>query len=741
MPVPVASAAGPALPNGLIAFRSAKGIGVVDPRSGRERLLLSVPPGCNSAAGGVGPISLAGPVWAPASGPAARLYFWLTDWQSTPTPGCSLPRLPSWVNVGEPILVEADPFDGALRAVAAAPTGLPCQPGDDLAAVPGALAFTDGGCDEPQVQALTLPLEPGAAPLAAPLAVPAKVLAAHCAVGERLLGEGPSGRVLLAVEGTQCAAPPPALESWSPPAHRVGPLLPRPPSSARRELVAAAISPDGRWEAFSLGAQGTGLLDLRRGTWSTRPLARCGSAACTGALEVSFSPSSAQLAVAANGDLLLDPVAGGGASKVLLADGVSAVSWSGVIGAAALEGPRTGRALSVVAPSLWAPLSRFWGAGESRPWRVEPAALPSPTVSVVSLPEPADSLLMLSGKIALAAGAAARTSGDWWRSTDGGRTWKALNPRCSEQQGATPNFMPCRVSQMAALPGGVALARGDPGLGLWRSVDDGAQWHRQPFSGRVIEGGPWAAGSLAYLLTLPARPNSQPAPGAASLLASTDNGLVWHRLLSVPESDPGNPVATLGEFFVLAPGHFAALYRAGDCSLPADLRMTDNGGKVWFSAPPPSLVAPADLARATPSRIVFGAGFCGSAAPHYGQGIFSRPAAAGAGAWAPVHLPAGFRDLYGLGAASRFPASAPTVDPMSVAALSFPGANEGVAVGSAVETGTDSSGIPAAEPSQGFDLIFVSHDGGASWTNESVPGGPPLSVVSCAAPGHCLAAG
>ncbi len=741
-PAPLASAAGPALRDGLIAFRDVKGIGVVDPRSGRERLLLSVPPGCHPAAGGTGPIALAGPVWAPAGGPAARLYFWLTDWQSKPTPGCNLPRLPRWVAVGEPVLVEADPFDGALRAVAAAPTGLPCQPGDDLVAVPGALAFTDGGCDEPQVQALTLPLRPGAAPLTAPLAVPVGELAPACAVGEHLLGQGPGGRVLLAEEETQCAPRPPSLGTWSPSSHRIAPLLPRPPSSVWRELETAAIAPDGRWEAFSLGVHGTGILDLRRGTWSTRPLAPCGSAACTGALAVSFSPSSAQLAVAANGNLLLDPVSGG-SPRVLLADGVTAVSWSGALGAADLEGPGPGRALSGVLPSLWAPLSKFWGTGESRTWRVEPAALPSPTVSVVSLPEPADALLMLSGQIALAAGTAARASGEWWRSTDGGRTWKALNARCGELQGATPNFMPCRVSQMAALPGGVALARGDPGLGLWRSVDDGARWQRQPFEGSVIEGGPWAAGPLAYLLTLPARPNGQPVPGAAdaSLLRSTDKGRTWHMLLPVPLSDAGDPAATLGQLFVLAPGHFAALYRAGDCSLPSDLRMTTDGGRTWSSAPPASLVAPADLAQATPSRIVLGASFCGSAAPRYGQGLFSRPAAARAGAWTPVHLPAGYRDLYGLGAASRFPASAGTVEPFSVAALSFPGGEEGVAVGSAVETSTDGSGVPAGGPSQGFDLIFVSHDQGASWSNESVPGGPPLSVVSCAAPGHCLAAG
>ena len=725
---------------GLIAFRDARGIGVVNPLSGQQRMLLTVPLGCSSAAGGVGPIGLAGPVWAPSSGPNPRLYFWVTDWQFKPTSACSVPGVPNWVGVGGAVLVQADPFDGTLRAVAAAPAGLPCQPGGDLVAVPGALAFTNGGCDEPQVEALALPLRPGAEPEGAALALPAGRFAPHCAIDERLLGEGPGGKVLFQEVATQCPPPPPSLQWWGPSADTVGLFSPRPPRGVWDELRAAALSPSGGLEAFALGTGGAGVLNLRTGAWSAQHLPHCAGSACEGALSVSFSPGGAQLALAANGALVVAPAAGG-APEVLAADGVASVSWSGAVSAGALAGG-PGRALGGVLPSLWAPFSKFWGVGEKATWRVGPAAMPSPTVSVVSLPEPASALLMVSGQVALAAGVQARGAGSWWRSTDGGRTWAALDAHCAEVQGATQDFLPCQVGQMAALPGGVALATGDPGLGLWRSTDEGLRWQRQPFKGSLIEGGPWAAGSTAYLLVEAARANGQPVPSATSLslLASTDTGRTWHELLPVPREDPANAAAGLEQFFVLAPGRFAELYRAGDCSLPADLRVSTDDGRTWAEVAPPRLVAPGALAEAAPSRLVLGATFCGSAAPDYGEGMFTHSPGAG-GPWTAARVPVGYRDLYGPGTTSRFPPSAPTVEAFSVAALAFPGGREGVAVGSAVLTGTDSSGVPAGGPSQGSDLIFVSHDGGASWSDESVPGAPPLSTLSCAGPGHCLAAG
>ena len=725
---------------GLIAFRDANGIGLINPTSGRQRMVLTVPLGCSSAAGGVGPIGLAGPVWAPSSGPSARLYFWVTYWQYKPTSACNVPAVPSWVGPGGAVLVQADPFDGTLRAVAAAPDGLPCQPGEDLVAVPGALAFTNGGCDEPQVEALALPLRPGAEPEGAPLALPAGEFAPHCAVDERLLGEGPGGKVLLQEVGTQCPPPPPSLQWWGPSAHAVGLFSPRPPRGVWDDLRASALSPNSGLEAFALGTGGAGVLNLKTGAWSAQHLPRCAGPACEGALSVSFSPGGAQIALAANGDLLVAPAAGG-TPEVLAADGVASVSWSGAVSAAAPPGG-PGRALAGALPSLWAPFSKFWGEGEKTMWRVEPARMPTPTVSVVSLPEPASALLMISDQVALAAGIQAREAGSWWRSTDGGRTWTTLNAHCAELQGATPDFLPCQVGQMAALPGGVALARGDRGLGLWRSTDEGLRWQRQPFQGTLIEGGPWAAGSTAYLLVVPAQANGQAVPSAIrlSLLVSTDAGRTWRKLFSVPRDDPANAAARLGRFFVLAPGRFAELYRAGDCSLPADLRASTNDGRTWAEVPPGQLVVPGALAEVAPSRLVLGASFCGSAAPHYGEGMFTHSPGPG-GTWRAAGVPTGYRDLYGLGITSRFAASAHTVKPFSVAALGFPGGREGVAVGSAVLTSTDQYGNLAADPTTtaSQDLIFVSSDGGRTWSDESLPG-PGLKVLSCAGPGHCLAA-
>ena len=729
------------LRDGLIAFRDARGIGVINPLDGRRHMLLTVPLGCSSAAGGVDPVGLAGPVWAPSAGPNARVYFWVTDWQYKPTPACNLPAVPGWVGAGGAVLVQADPFNGTLRAVAAAPDGLPCQPGEDLVAVPGALAFTNGGCDEPQVEALAVPLRPGAQPEGAALAVPAGKFAPHCGVGERLLGEGPDGTVLFQELGTQCSPPPPSLQWWGPPAHTVGLFSPRPPRSTWDELRGSALAPNGRWEAFTLGAGGAGTLNLKTGAWSSAPLPRCAGPACEGALSVSFSPSAAQIALAANGDLVVAPVPNGGPPEVLLAGGVASVSWSGPV-SSKVPPPGPGPTLAGALPSLWAPLSKFWGKGEKATWRVEPAAMASPVVSVVSLPEPASALLMVSDRVALAAGTVARQAGSWWRSTDGGRTWTALNAHCAELQGATAGFLPCQVSQMAALPAGVALARGDPGLGLWRSTDEGLRWQREAFQGSLVEAGPWAVGPTAYLLVEAARANGQPVPAATSfsLLASNDAGMTWHKLLSVPRDDPANAAAGLEQFFVLGPQHFAELYRAGDCSLPAELRVSTDDGRTWAAVPLGQLLVPGALAEASPARLVLGASFCGSAAPHYGEGLFTHRAGS-VGHWTAAQVPAGYRDLYGTATTSRFPAHAPAVKPFSIAALAFPGGQQGVAVGSAVLAGTNRSGDLAASPTTSAteDLIFVSSDAGNTWLDESLPGAG-LNVLSCAGPGHCLAA-
>ena len=731
--------------SGLIAFRDAAGIGVLDPVTGRQRLLLAVPSACtvSPVLGGIPAIELAGPVWAPSSGAGARLFFWLTDWQYHPTPGCVLPLPPSSVRVGGPILVEMDPFTGTLTAAAAAPTGLPCQPGTDLAAVPGALGFTDGGCDEPTIEALALPLRPGTQPVAAVLP-PQASAPCRCQSVDALLGPGPAGRLLYKqVHLGLSSAPPPSLGWWNPAGRTAGLLTPSPPRALWGRLVESAASPNGRLEAFAAGEGGAGVLDPATGAWSPMPLPACGRP-CAGAVAVSFSPNSSHLAVASSGDLVVDPATGKGSPEVHLGGAkVADVSWSGPLGAPLAPAPPV--ALARALGSLFASFARLWGSGLTATWRVEPAAMAAPAVSIVSLPGPASALVMVSDDIALAAG-----GGRTWRSADGGRTWTTVTTHCAQRQMVGPGFPPCDVAQMAALPGGVVLAAGGPALGpaggsmgLWRSTDTGLQWKRQPFQGRVVEGGPWVAGSAAYLLAIAAQPNGRPVPTAASLslLASSDAGRTWHKILVVPRRDPSSGAMFLDRFFVLGPGRFAELYRAGDCSLPADLRVSTDDGRTWLRQPPPVPLEPVALAEAAPGRLVLGSRFCSAAAPSYGEGIFTHPARAPR-SWDPARLPPPYLDRYGLGATGRFPASSASVEPLSIAALAFPSASEGVAVGSAVTTITNRRGDPQADPTVAASesLVLVSHDGGTTWSDESVPGGG-LKLLACAGPGHCLAAG
>ncbi|HTV12579.1 MAG TPA: hypothetical protein VME20_12045 [Acidimicrobiales bacterium] len=732
---------------GLIAFRDDEGIGVANPVTGRERMLLTVPPACASNTA-LPDVQLGGPVWAVSGGAAPELYFWLTDWQTTASACRGLPLPPSSLS-GAAVLVEADPITGTLRALAAAPTGLPCQPGADLAVADGTLAFTNGDCDEPGIETLPVDLPSVAEPEGVTPSVPPGAFC-DCPVAQRLLGTGPEGTFVFEESGTQGPkAPPPSLQ-WFGPASRTGHLLsPRPPRSVRGDLVGAAAAPTGSSEAFAAGTAGAGALDLQTGAWSPEPLPAC-RAACSGASSVSFSSDGKELAIAANGTLVIDSVKGGGPARALMGgSGVSEVSWSGpmttaVPGTAGALAPPPPARLSRVLQSLWASFSGFWGAGLEHTWRVAPApggtAVPETwPVMVVSPPGTPTALLMASDQVALAAGA----DGDMWRSTDGGRTWKVVAAHCAELQMVTPDYPPCQIRDMAVLPGGVVVAGGP--LGVWRSADRGLKWQRNALAGYVVQEGPWAAGSTALVLVEPASPGGQPETNSTglTLLSSTDGARSWHKLLAVPRRDPsrGAEAIFFEQLFVLGPGRVAALYRAGDCSLPADLRVTLDGGATWTSIAVAPLLAPAAVVQTSASRLVVGSSFCGSAAPSYGQGIFAHATTAG-GPWAPLRLPSGYYELDGFGGSGHFPKSAMAVEAFSVAGLAFPGAGVGVAVGATVPTGLGTSGNPEGSPPAPYsqDMVLVSRDGGSSWADASVPGPGSLAFLSCAGPGHCLAA-
>ncbi len=729
------------LRDGLVAFQDAEGIGLVDPASGRRRLLLAVPHACTTtvASSGTPSISLAGPVWASFERSAPKLYFWLTDWRFRTSALCHLPLAPRSLS-GSAVLVEADPFTGALRVVAVAPRGLPCQPGSDLVAVAAALAFTNGGCDETTVEALGLPFRAGEQPLQAGAAIPPAKFCRTCAINARVLGSGPKGTVLFEELGLQTATPPlPSLQLFDPTKRTVDLLSPLPPPAARATIVAAATSPNGNEVAFAAGKSGAGVLDLRTGTWAAKPVPPC-TGTCTGALSVSFSPSGAQLAIASRGEIAIDPLSGGGAPRVLMrGSGVSELSWSGVIDAAALGSGKPGKPPvppGVAFRSIWAPFVSS-GSGASQLWEVGPrlpAGLPS---LLVSLPGTPSALLMVSDKVALAAG----SGGDMWRSSDGGHRWNVVTAHCAELQMVTASYPPCDIEKMALLPGGVVLAGGP--LGVWRSVDEGLHWQRQSFPASVVTGGPWTAGSTALVLLAPAESSGVPAPTASSLtlLASSDRGRTWHKLLTVSRRDPDRraQAAFFDQLFVLGRGRLAELYQVGDCSLPADLRLSTDDGRQWRSIAVGPLILPSALSQAGSSRLILASAFCGSAAPAYGQGIFGRPVTSSR-SWSALGMPAGYAELGGSGA-SRFPASSQVVL-FSIAALVFPTGSEGIAVGSQMATFTNSSGEPAGEPSpSGQELIFASHDGGSTWSDVPAPGGYALSMLSCADATHCLAAG
>ncbi len=719
--------------DGLIAFRDNQGIGVIDPQNGQVHLLLAVPSACTVSPLVPG-ITLAGPVWGSGPSGSPELYFWVTDNQARATAGCSLPLPPSLLAQAA-LLVRADPFTGTLRVVALAPGGQPCQPGSDLVAVPSALGFTNGGCDETSVEALALPLRAGEQPAQyGPAVGPPSQFCSSCAIDDNVLGSGPGGTVLFEERGTQTAAPPPAL-FWllEPATHAIKPLSPLPPASTRDALVAAASSPSGTEEAFSAGASGAGVLDMTTGAWSSAPLPAC-AWTCRGAQSVAFSPSGGQLAIASDGEVVIDTVAGGSPKVMLARRGVDQVAWSGPLSSAMLPSVPAeplGQALS----AMWAPFVAS-GSGASMVWQVGPDLPAGEPDLLVSLPGTPSALLMVSDKVALAAG----SDGAMWRSTDGGHAWKVVTSHCGQLQMVTTNFPPCDIERMAALPGGVVLAGGP--LGLWRSHDEGLHWQRHTFPGEVIQSGPWAVGSTALVLVEPAGPSGAPVAGAASLslLTSSDGGTSWHELLAVPRRDParGASAAVFDDLFVLGRGRFAELYKVGDCSLAADLRLSDDGGHQWRSLRVGPLLSPSALAAAGTARMLLASAFCGSAAPDYGQGIFTSPL--GAGSWAAVSLPAGYTELGGP-APNRFPASS-TVQAFSIAALSAPTPGEAFALGSQVTTETNSSGVvPSLPQDYGQELIFESNDGGLTWSDLPAPGADPLSMLSCADGTHCLAAG
>ncbi len=245
---------------GIIAFRDVRGIGVIDPRSGHERMLFVMSPACSSSASGVPPMDVSAPVWAPSTGTAPQVYFWLTDYVPPSTSQCRIAFAPSSLE-STAQLVRANPVTGTLRIVAIAPRGLPCQPGIDLVTSRSALGFTSDGCDESTIEALRLPLRSGETP-SVPSAAPSPPgFCRGCAINFRVMGPGPQDTVVVEEYGLQTPSPPtPLLQLFNPVTGSLTRYSPPLPLSTRTAALSVAASPNGREVAVAAGKSGAGVL-------------------------------------------------------------------------------------------------------------------------------------------------------------------------------------------------------------------------------------------------------------------------------------------------------------------------------------------------------------------------------------------------------------------------------------------------------------------------------------------------
>ena len=135
-PTPVAGG----LTQGLIAYASNTGIGVIDPLTGKTATITTMAPGA---------FRVAGPVWAPAPGlPNPVLYFALHDNRPMESRNTSGVIPYDWV-------FRADPFTGQLSALGAQ-ADLESEGPFGLAANSHYLALTVGCCTDYQVDILDL---------------------------------------------------------------------------------------------------------------------------------------------------------------------------------------------------------------------------------------------------------------------------------------------------------------------------------------------------------------------------------------------------------------------------------------------------------------------------------------------------------------------------------------------------------------------------------------------------------
>jgi hypothetical protein len=329
-----------ALSEGLIAYLGDKGVGVLDPTSGKSTLVAPLPAG--------GAFRASGPVWATAPGvPYPVLYFTIHDdrpAESRTTPPGVIPY--DW-------LFRADPFAGTVEPLAAS-ADLQSEGPFGLVANARYLALTTGCCANYEVDALDL-TRPSAG---------LKVLAkppTQAALFTEGAAPGPDGLIAVRVVGTG------AWYWLNASAAVLNPF----PLSPGPEDGPIAISADGTLAAISLPDQGPIIEPINVATPVASPSPVTSGTAAPAATPthaspvpsaaprhvnsklphadgLAWSPDAKQLALAVNGEIEIYAANGAdGAAPVgryLTGNNVVGIDWSGPIShqSLALVKPDTG---------------------------------------------------------------------------------------------------------------------------------------------------------------------------------------------------------------------------------------------------------------------------------------------------------------------------------------------------------------------------------------------------------------
>ena len=333
-----------ALAGGLIAYLNDKGVGVVDPGSGKSTLVAPLPGG--------GAFRASGPVWAPAPGVSYPvLYFTIHDDRPAErrTTAGVLPY--DW-------LFRADPFTGLIEPIAAS-VDLSSNGPFGIVANSHYLAMTVGCCANYEVDAFDLTRPPS----------PPKVLAkppTQAALFTEGAAPGPDGLIAVRAVGT-------GTWYWlNPTAAVLNPF----PLSLGPEDGPMAISANGTMAAVSLPDQGPVIQPINvappaaaaspaaGGTPTSSPAASPSHASpvpsaaprhvnskLPHADALAWSPDAKNLAVAVNGEIQIYSATGAdGAAplnKFLSGANITGVDWSGPIATKSLalvkpnNGPQT----------------------------------------------------------------------------------------------------------------------------------------------------------------------------------------------------------------------------------------------------------------------------------------------------------------------------------------------------------------------------------------------------------------